>query len=209
MARRAAGNRAEDDLQEWLSAGYPRCYRTAWLLLRDRDDAQEVVQEAYLRVWRFRTAIPAADRRDGWLYRVVVNTAISRLRSDRRWRQHTGDAVLGQLAAPSAEGPEERAARNELAAHVLAALEALPESLRVPVVLRYYAGLSEKEIAVAIDRRPGTVKSRLYDARMRLAADPTLAAWADDASGDASGPGPSDGFGDRAGDGAGGRAVQS
>lgn len=168
------------DLEAWLSAGYPRCYRTAWLLLRNRDDAQEVVQEAYLRVWRFRSSIPAGLARDGWLYRVVVNAAISRLRSDKPRRRQVGDGALDRLAAPAADGPEERAARSELSAQLLAALEALPELLRVPVVLRYYAGLSEKEIAVAIERKPGTVKSRLYDARMRLGADPALAAWASD-----------------------------
>jgi RNA polymerase sigma-70 factor (ECF subfamily) len=165
------------DLEDWLAAGYPRCYRTAWLLLRNRDDAQEVVQEAYLRVWRFRDAVPAGSGRDGWLYRVVVNAAISRLRRDKRARGDLGDDALRTLAAPAADGPEERAADGELSACVLAALSALPELLRVPVILRYYAQLSEKEIAVAIDRRPGTVKSRLYDARMRLAADPALAAW--------------------------------
>ncbi len=50
----------------------------------------------------------------------------------------------------------------------------------MPLVLRFYAGLSEKEIAVAIERRPGTVKSRLHDARQRLALDPRLSAWVRD-----------------------------
>ncbi len=54
----------------------------------------------------------------------------------------------------------------------------LPLSLRVPVVLRYYADLSERDIALAIGRRPGTVKSRLHEARRRLAADPALSALA-------------------------------
>ena len=56
------------------------------------------------------------------------------------------------------------------------ALDDLPDHLRVPAVLRYWTGLSEKEIAVAIRRRPGTVKSRLHDARRRLAADPRIKA---------------------------------
>jgi RNA polymerase sigma-70 factor (ECF subfamily) len=73
--------------------------------------------------------------------------------------------------------PEQRAEQSACAAAVLEALADLPETLRVPLVLRFYAGLSEKEIAVAIDRRPGTVKSRLYDARQRLAADSRLRAW--------------------------------
>ena len=58
------------------------------------------------------------------------------------------------------------------------ALADLPEHLRVPAVLRYWTGLTEKEIAVAIRRRPGTVKSRLHEARRRLAADPRIAALA-------------------------------
>ena len=57
---------------------------------------------------------------------------------------------------------------------VLAALQRLPVSLRVPVVLRYYADLSERDIALAIGRRPGTVKSRLHEARRRLAEDPGI-----------------------------------
>ena len=61
---------------------------------------------------------------------------------------------------------------------MLAALQQLPLSLRVPVVLRYYADLSERDIALAIGRRPGTVKSRLHEARRRLAADPALCALA-------------------------------
>ena len=59
-------------------------------------------------------------------------------------------------------------------------LRDLPEAQRVVVVLRYFSDLSEREIAIAIRRRPGTVKSRLHDARRRLAADPRLAAFADD-----------------------------
>ena len=57
---------------------------------------------------------------------------------------------------------------------MLAALQRLPVSLRVPVVLRYYADLSERDIALAIGRRPGTVKSRLHEARRRLADDPAI-----------------------------------
>ena len=63
---------------------------------------------------------------------------------------------------------------------VLAALQRLPVSLRVPVVLRYYADLSERDIAVAIGRRQGTVKSRLHEARRRLAGDPSMVALAGD-----------------------------
>ena len=57
------------------------------------------------------------------------------------------------------------------------------EILRVPLVLRFYAGLTEREIATAIQRRPGTVKSRLHEGRRRLALDPRLAAWVSELEG--------------------------
>ena len=167
-----------DDLDDWLRRDYPTAYRTACLVLRDPVDAQDAVQEAFLRVWRFRDAIPSGEGRKAWLYRVVVNACVSRIRAEQsRTGRDVGDAALPAVpdGAPS---PQERAERSACAAAVLEALADLPEPLRVPLVLRFYAGLSEKEIAVAIDRRPGTVKSRLYDARQRLAADPRLRAWA-------------------------------
>lgn len=166
-----------EELGAWLEASYRRSFRTAWLLLRHRDDAQEVVQDAYLRVWRFRTSIPAGEGREAWLYRVVVNASLSRLRADRKWRGREDNVDLDIYVAPQADEPEHQAVRSALAQQVLTALGALPESLRVPVVLRYYVGLSEREIAAAIGRRPGTVKSRLFDARALLAQDSALAAW--------------------------------
>jgi RNA polymerase sigma factor (sigma-70 family) len=74
------------------------------------------------------------------------------------------------------------AQHSQVAETVLHALQQLPVSLRVPVVLRYYADLSERDIALAIGRRPGTVKSRLHEARRRLGEDPSMAALADEAT---------------------------
>jgi RNA polymerase sigma-70 factor (ECF subfamily) len=165
-----------DELESWLDEAYPRAYRTACLVLRSPADAEDAVQEAFLRVWRFRDAIPAGDGRRAWLYRVVVNACLSRLRSDRVWRERIGDDTLGRLPGPS--DTERDAEDAELARCLGGALQRLPEQLRVPVVLRYYSGLPEKDIAVAIQRRPGTVKSRLAEARRRLSEDPELAAWA-------------------------------
>jgi RNA polymerase sigma-70 factor (ECF subfamily) len=76
--------------------------------------------------------------------------------------------------------PATQAQRTEVAETVLAALQRLPVSLRVPIVLRYYADLSERDIAQAIGRRQGTVKSRLHEARRRLAEDPSILSLADD-----------------------------
>ena len=167
-----------DDFEQWLRRDYPVAYRTACLVLRDPVAAQDAVQEAFLRVWRFRDAVPGGDGRQAWLYRVVVNACLSRLRAEKvRTGRDSGPDRLEQLP-DAGPGPGDLAERAGLSADVLAALADLPESLRVPLVLRFWSGLSEKEIAVAIERRPGTVKSRLHDARQRLALDPRLSAWA-------------------------------
>lgn len=167
-----------EDLELWIRDGYAGAYRTACLILRDPLEAEDAVQDAFLRAWRFRDAAPKDAGWQPWLYRVVVNACCSRLRREVPWRDRRAD--LDDDYADDTPGPEAAALEAESTSEVAAALAALPPSLRIPVVLRYYAGLSEKDIAIAIGRRPGTVKSRLYEARQRLAADPRLRALAHD-----------------------------
>jgi RNA polymerase sigma-70 factor, ECF subfamily len=166
-----------ESLEQWLEEWYAAAYRTACLVLRDPIAAEDAVQEAFLRVWRFRSSIPAGDGRKAWLYRVVVNACMSRGRSEGRHRSRAAELDLSPELASTAPQPDELAEQSELATLVGLALADLPENLRVPLVLRFYAGLSEREIATAIQRRPGTVKSRLHAGRRRLAADPRLAGW--------------------------------
>ena len=161
------------DLAGFVAHSYGKAYRTACLIVRNPADAEEAVQEAFLRAWRFRDAVRPGQRLEPWLYRVLVNACYSKLRSTGRQRTET--ELQADLRAQGGD-PADGAATAELGAVVRSALATLPEPLRVPVVLRYFAGLSEREIATVIRRRPGTVKSRLYDARQALAADPRLAA---------------------------------
>jgi len=170
----------DDQLADWLQEGYADSFRTACLILGNRADAEEAVQDAYLRAWRFRDSLSGVASIRPWLYRVVVNSCYSKLRREVPHRdRRAGAEPLTQLPAATA-GPEDGAEAGEVAAVVLGALQRLPLSLRVPVVLRYYADLSERDIARAIGRRPGTVKSRLHEAKRRLADDPDLAALAQD-----------------------------
>jgi RNA polymerase sigma-70 factor (ECF subfamily) len=171
----------ERQLDELLIEGYGRAYRTAYLLMRNPAAAEDAVQEAFLRVWRFRDSLPEGEGVDPWLYRVLVNTCYSQLRKVVPERERTVHGMALDELAERSIGPEERATRSSTAGAVLDALGDLPDQLRVPAVLRYWTGLSEKEIATAIRRRPGTVKSRLHEARRRLAADPRIAALAPDA----------------------------
>ncbi len=168
-----------DELNDWLERSYTKAYRTAAMICGNPDDAREAVQDAFLRAWRFRASLPADDGREPWMYRVLVNACYSKMRREVPRRNRERDRVdeTSPMAAP-ADGPEASAEHAVLADAVAFALKSLPEALRVPLVLRYWSGLSEREIALAIRRRPGTVKSRLHEARRRLASDPNLLGYA-------------------------------
>ncbi|MFZ0667583.1 MAG: RNA polymerase sigma factor [Acidimicrobiales bacterium] len=159
-----------DDLETWIKESYLRSYRTACLILGNPADAEEAVQEAFLRAWRFRASLAAGADIRPWLYRVVVNTCNSRLRQEiphRERRSSEGDLANMSLV-------HDASGEVALGHDVQRALRDLPTHLRMVVVLKYYAELSEREIATAIGRRPGTVKSRLHEARRLLGAHPAL-----------------------------------
>jgi RNA polymerase sigma-70 factor, ECF subfamily len=163
------------ELDALLAEWYAPAYRTACMVLGNQAEAADAVQDAFLRLWRFRDAIPAGEALRPWCYRVVVNACYSRARAEQRHRSRR-ESDAGHDTVATGPGPAELAEDAARSAVVQAALAELPESLRVPLVLRYFAGLSEREIALAIRRRPGTVKSRLFEARRRLSEFPALVA---------------------------------
>jgi RNA polymerase sigma-70 factor, ECF subfamily len=165
------GSAGVDDLERWLIDGYDQSVRTAYLILGNRADAEDAVQEAYLRAWKYRASLARVTHIKPWLYRVVVNTCSTRLRTEipqQAQRAEVDD--LDSLRAPS-----DVELRIALSHDVLSAVRDLPFDLRIVVVLKYYADLSEQEIATAIRRPPGTVKSRLHEAKRLLAWHPALA----------------------------------
>jgi RNA polymerase sigma-70 factor, ECF subfamily len=164
----------DGELERWMAQWYAPAYRSACLVLGSTSDAEEAVQEAFLRMWRFRAAIPPGDAARPWLFRVVMNSCYSQARNEQRAKRHRDDRADEADVADLARRPDDLAIADETARAVREALGRLPEHLRIPVVLRYYAGLSDREIALAIHRRAGTVKSRLHEARRLLGADPSL-----------------------------------
>src|SRR5947208_14380619 len=86
-----------DDLDGWLAESYPTAYRTACLVLRSPADAEDAVQEAFLRVWRFRDARPPGEGRRPWVYRVVGPPCPFRLRTARGPRPRISPAGLPTL----------------------------------------------------------------------------------------------------------------
>jgi RNA polymerase sigma-70 factor (ECF subfamily) len=159
-----------EELRAWLEDGYSSSVRTAYLILGNRPDAEDAVQESFLRAWKFRDSLASGTSFKPWLYRVVVNTCNSKLRKEIPHRnRRRPDDDLDDVALL-----DDPIGRVTLSHDVLTALKDLPAHLRIVVVLRYYVDLSEHDIALVIGRQPGTVKSRLNEARRRLAVHPAL-----------------------------------
>src|SRR5271155_4477072 len=116
----------EQRLEQWLAEGYAGSYRTACLILGNPADAEEAVQEAFLRAWRFRDSLTSVPSIRPWLYRVVVNACYSKLRTEIPHRdRRASEEPLARIAA-HLDGPEADAVADEVAGTVLAALARLP-----------------------------------------------------------------------------------
>ena len=144
----------EQALAELLRSA-PRAFRMAADLLRDRAEAEDVVQEALARVCRDFESVRDPQ---AWFFRVVVNLCM-RVQRRRRWR-----AIFWTSDIDSAPGPDERAAHREL----LAAVDGLPAMQRTAIVLRYAQELSVAEIAQLLGVGEGTVKTHLSRGLARL-----------------------------------------
>jgi len=156
---------------EALGALYDRhrltVYRTALAITRDSDAAEDILQEAFLRlhtyVDRVDTRLPLAP----WLYRITVNLSYTWVTRRNRWRAPLED-FIEQLIGPVKYHPEPVAERNEELRVVQKAIDALAFSQRVVIVLYYLNDLSLQEIADILGCPVGTVKSRLHYGRENL-----------------------------------------
>jgi RNA polymerase sigma-70 factor (ECF subfamily) len=142
-------------------------FRVALGVLRCREDAEDVAQEAFLRAHRAFGSLRDRDRFRGWLVRTVFRLALDRQRGDRR-RTRREDAAAVE-APVHAESVENSAARAEVRARVGEAVDALPEKLRVVTVLAAIQEHDVASVARLLGLPEGTVKSRLHLARKALA----------------------------------------
>ena len=147
--------------------------RTAYLITRDRALAEDTVQAAFLRAYERIDQFDAGRPFGPWFLRSVANDAVKA--ATRRERQVSLEtsaggekASLADLLADPNPGPDEAAEAADLRQKVWDALGSLPPAQRAAIVLRYYAGLSEAEMAEQLACPPGTVKWRLHAARKRL-----------------------------------------
>jgi RNA polymerase sigma-70 factor (ECF subfamily) len=151
-----------------------RLYTFALRLCRDRRDAEEVTQDAFVRAYRALLTYDAARIRAlalrPWLYRITLNLARNRVRGrvgatfplpeEHRDEEHA--AVPSTLQMRAEQGPEQIAERAELSARLVAALDTLPPRYRTVIVLRHVAGLSYPEVAAALTLPTGTVKAQVH-----------------------------------------------
>jgi RNA polymerase sigma-70 factor (ECF subfamily) len=153
----------EQDVLPHLDAAY----NLARWLMRNDHDAQDVVQEAYLRAFRFFSGFQGGDVR-AWLMKIVRNTCYTWLRANRPLQEAT--EFDENFSAPDyhAPNPEELVLQSDNARLLRKALEDLPATLREVLILREIQGMSYREIADITGVPLGTVMSSLSRARGRL-----------------------------------------
>ena len=160
----------EEDALSHLDA----LYRTARRMTRQDQDAEDLVQETYLRAFRFRHQFQEGTNLRAWLFRILTNAYINlyrkRSREPKREILETGDEfyLYKQLRGLDEDGPEETVLREILDHEVKIALEGIPATYRLPVLLADIEGFSYKEIAEIIRKPIGTVMSRLHRGRRAL-----------------------------------------
>jgi RNA polymerase sigma-70 factor (ECF subfamily) len=173
---RLCGTRDREALRHLISTNNQRLFRTAWSILKDRNEAEEAVQATYL------NAFAAIDNFEGrsslstWLTRIAVNEALGRMRAQRRRRirlESDGVALIEtyreRLAQASAvPAPDASVAREQLRLLIERAVADLPDIFRSVFVLREVEGLSIEETAEALAIPTATVKTRLLRARRKL-----------------------------------------
>jgi RNA polymerase sigma-70 factor (ECF subfamily) len=156
-----------------------RMLAAARRLLRVEEDARDVVQESFIAAFRAIDGFAGTARLSTWLHRIVVNTALMRLRSRRRRHEDSIEDLLPKFAEDGHFADEQQEwetscedvlDRQQTRAMVRAAIDQLPENYRTVLVLRDLEELDTDETAAALGVTPNTVKTRLHRARHALRA---------------------------------------
>ncbi len=153
---------AEASFEEIFKLYRGKAYSLAYGILQNREDAVEVTQAAFIRLFRSLPTFRGEAKVSTWLYRVVVNLCID------IQRRETARAKLEVLPPAPPADPFQATARRELAERVREGLKGLPPEQRTAIILREVEGLTYREIAKVMRCSVGTVMSRLHYARRRL-----------------------------------------
>ncbi|WEX80416.1 RNA polymerase sigma factor [Sinorhizobium numidicum] len=148
-----------------------KLYRIARSIVRNNSDAEDVLQEAYVRAFTHFADFRGDAAISTWLARIVINEALGRLRKRRRrmkmaadMRQHQAEIIAFPLNATT-DDPEKTMAQRQILDLVEKATDHLPDTYRSVFILRAIEGLSNEETATLLALRPETVRTRLHRAR--------------------------------------------
>jgi RNA polymerase sigma-70 factor (ECF subfamily) len=176
-------DRARAGDEEAFRALFERYHRRAYSLavgvVRNRDDALDVVQDAFIKAHRHIGKFEGNSSFYTWLYRIVMNLAIDHIRRTKRGRNVDYDDTLGHSESDSVgddsllprildENPGKSLVRKEMREHIGLALGELSENHRAVLVMRELEGLSYEEMAEAMGCSKGTIMSRLFHARRNM-----------------------------------------
>jgi RNA polymerase sigma-70 factor (ECF subfamily) len=157
-----------------MTANNRRLYRLARGILRDDAEAEDVVQETYVRAFTHLAQFRGDSRLSTWLARIAINEALGRLRRDRPavelslLPQGGANAEIIPFPLATTDDPEKSMAQREIREVVERAIDELPDVFRLVFIARVIEGLNLEETADLLGIRPETVKTRLHRARAML-----------------------------------------
>ena len=175
VARLQAGETSV--FRELVRRHQDKVHRLALRLTRDDARAQDAMQDAFLQVFRKIGQFQENSAFTTWLYRITVNAALMRMRTERRHKETSLEdasprySESGEIAEPVDDwspAVDDDVGNKELAKHAAHAVDALPETYRSVFVLRELEDLSTEEVANILDLTVPTVKTRLHRARLAL-----------------------------------------
>lgn len=176
LVRRAALREAAA-IRQIIKTHNQRLYRLVRAVVPGDADAEDVLQEAYLRAFANLAGFRGESSLSTWLSRIALNEAFARVRAQRRLKRAApaalpaGDGhVIPFPLAPATDDPERTMAQRQILRLVEQATDALPEPFRLVFVARVVEGLGVEETAALLDLPPATVKTRLHRARRLVKA---------------------------------------
>lgn len=170
----------EGAIRELIRRNNRLLFRLARGLVSDDSEAEDIVQETYVRGFTRLETFRGGAAFSTWLARIAINEALGRMRKSRRYifcddlkeyEKYSEDAVVTFPMNSHIPGPESETARQQIREMLTAAVDRLPEGFRIVFILRDIEGLSTEAVGEHLTLRPETVRSRLHRARRLLRAD--------------------------------------
>ena len=165
----ATASKVERVFTDFVEDNYRMAYSVALRIVRNAADAEDAVQDAFLQAYRAFDRFQGRSKETTWLYRLVTNSALMKIRKESRHLRHNaGIAAEDVQVADNAPGPEQEAEANEVLGFVEQALGHLAPDLRTAVVLRDVEGFSTDEAAEIVGVSRPAFKARLHRGRLEL-----------------------------------------